>query len=150
MKLQQIIILTLIAFASCKSLERKCIERFPSDTTEVVRTTLRTDTIITPWHTVEVIDTTVCPPAKDSTIVVKTITKRIEGQTIYYPVECIDTLVVFRDKEKVEWLTSELKSKESLLKAAKKATRQMMFVSIAVGLGFLALVVFLVFRRVKS
>lgn len=150
MKIKLHLLTLLIAFAGCKTLEQKCSDRFPSEVTEVVTETVKTDTIITPWHTVEFVDTTECLPSTDTNFVIKTIYRQLPPDTIYYEYECIDTMIVYRDQEKVNWLIQELKTREVVLEDAKKTRRRLMWGLIGAGAAaviFLGLWLWGVFKK---
>lgn len=144
MKVKFILLGLFLAFLSCKTLEQKCSERFPSEVTEVVTETLKRDTIITPWHTVEFVDTTECLPSTDTNLVFKTIVKKLPPDTIYHETVCVDTIIVHQDQEKVNWLMANLREKEQILKASEKTSRTFMFVLIGVGAICLVLLFFLI------
>lgn len=151
MKHQLLILsLALALLASCKTLEERCAERFPQETTEVIREVVRTDTIILPDHWVEFVDTTDCPPSPEPTQVIKTIVKEIPGDTIYHEVVCMDTITIYQDQAKLNYLSSELKrTTEKWKEAQGKATaRTWMF--IASLIGCLLILVLLIRSRSKK
>jgi hypothetical protein len=139
--------LLLLLASSCKTLEQRCEERFPQEVQEVVRETHRTDTIIVPWHSVEFVDTTVCPPSADTNYVIKRITKQLPGDTIYHEVMCIDTVMVFSDQPKVNYLTAELQHTRTTLAQAQGKYKTGIWVIAFLGLLSIALAVLLIRRK---
>lgn len=138
-----IVIFALLLLGSCKTLEQKCIERFPVEQKEIVRETLRTDTLILPdsWVEIEFIDTTECLPSVDTIYKIKTIRKekQLPPDTIYHDVMCIDSVIVYEDKELVEYLTGQLEITEALLKSKKKDYRKLL-IGGGIALGVLSMV----------
>jgi hypothetical protein len=69
MRNQLIYLILVLAISGCispRKLAKKCAEEYPCeiDTIELVR--MERDSFIIPWHTVEFIDTTECPPGRYS------------------------------------------------------------------------------------
>jgi hypothetical protein len=138
-------IITLLALASCATLDERCAQRFPSEVKEVVLERRYTDTIITPWSTIEFLDTTVCPPADTPAIVVKTVVKEIPGATIYHEVVCTDTVLVTTDQAKINYLSAELAASQAELRIASSASRQKTWI-----ISALALLAVLLFARLVT
>lgn len=63
-------------------LAQVCADRYPCrvDTVPVIET--RIDSFIIPWHTVEFVDTTICPPADTFTMVVKEVVVDVPPRVI--------------------------------------------------------------------
>jgi hypothetical protein len=80
--------LLLATLASCglnrPSLAERCAAEFPSRADTVYQAEVITDTLVIPDTYVEYLDTTICPPnLTDSTVVTRTVVRRVPGQTIY-------------------------------------------------------------------
>ena len=146
-----IIAFYLLAMTGCKTLEEKCIDRFPPRTVTEVRTTMITDTLILPDSWVEYIDTTICPPGLiDTLVVIKTRTRFLPGDTIYTDVVCTDTVAINSDASKVAYLVGDNKKLLAQLDDAKKSARSMLWTAgIIAGLIILGLSGFLVLRTKK-
>ncbi|RME95481.1 MAG: hypothetical protein D6772_13090 [Bacteroidetes bacterium] len=140
-----LILLLILTLASCASLEQRCLERFPTTTTEVVRTETRTDTIILPWHTVEFVDTTICPPSQDTLVLIQTKTKQLPPRIITHEVQCVDTVLVQQDAARVAYLTQQLN--QLLTQKTETQRKQSRNTWLIVGLGaFVLLLLFLLIR----
>jgi len=96
--------LLLLLLESCRTLEERCAERFPTQVEEKIVERTYVDTLILPWHSVEYLDTTVCPPSRDTVLKIKTVTRKLPGDTVYYEYMCIDTQIVYRDQAKLNYL----------------------------------------------
>lgn len=138
-----IIVKVLLFTTSCKTLEQKCTERFPSEVTEVVVEVTTTDSLYITEKLLEFIDTTECLPTRDAYFVYDTIVYRLPGETVYYEYTCIDTIIEYRDQEKVNYLTAELRaeqSKQEVLKAQVKSGKRWIWGF--VGMSVLAVLFF--------
>jgi hypothetical protein len=146
-----IVFLFLLTFTGCKTLEQKCIERFPITTTTEVRTQVVTDTLILPDTFVEYIDTTLCPPGlTDTLVVIKTRTRTLPGDTIYTETICTDTVTINADEEKVRYLIGDNSKLRVQLADSKRNQRNTLWtVGIIAGVLILALAGFLVLRSKK-
>jgi hypothetical protein len=70
-----------------------------------------TMTIIEPWHTVEYVDTTMCPPCRPDTVIIrKTIYQDTPGDIIFQ--ERIDTVRVDQNGAQVKYLANLVKEYE--------------------------------------
>lgn len=106
---------------SCKSLEEKCIERFPMTVQTEVRLDTLTDTLILPDVIVEYVDTTYCPPAlADTLIITKPVKRFIKGDTVVRTVIHTDTVRVLRDDKRLGYLETELQQTQTKLREAKR------------------------------
>ncbi|MEO0627788.1 MAG: hypothetical protein AAFY91_12420 [Bacteroidota bacterium] len=142
-----IALLVSTALFSCKSLETKCIERFPTTTKTEVREVTYKDTIIIPWNSVEFVDTTYCPPNLTDTLeVIKSVIKSIPGDTIYREYVCTDTVLVNQDEELVQYLRSQ--QAETLRRLEKYQRKSYTRLWLVIGLGLL-IIGYTVFRIVR-
>jgi hypothetical protein len=111
----------LYLLTGCKSLEQRCLERFPTTSETVVREYTVTDTLILPEQLVEYVDTTYCPPALPDTVMfTKRVVRYLKPDTIYRDVICTDTVTVLREDARLAGLETELATTRQRLKAAKR------------------------------
>jgi hypothetical protein len=110
MRNQLIYLILVLAISGCispRKLAKKCAEEYPCeiDTIELVR--MERDSFIIPWHTVEFIDTTECPPADTASIVIKEVVKEIPPRVIVR--DKLDTVLqlVYADSARVASLRFE-------------------------------------------
>jgi hypothetical protein len=148
MKRQLLLLISLIALAtSCKTLEEKCAERFPKEVTYEVRERRISDTLMIPVHTMEYIDTTNCPPSDTPTVVIETKYIEVPGKTIEYEVQCMDTVTIYPDQEKINYLSEQLRIAKAEAEAARNGCKDRSW--IILGLGVLA-VLLLYFTMKRS
>ena len=121
--LANLVLLLSLAYLlmGCKSLETRCLERFPTETRTEVRQRTVIDTVLLPDTYVEFVDTTYCPPElADTLVVIKPITRYLKGDTIYREVVCTDTVTVVEHDERVAYLLQENQRLETKLNEEKK------------------------------
>lgn len=127
MRLVYWFILLLGLIGACKSLEDKCLDKFPVTTTEVVRMVRNTDTILLAGEQVTFYDTTECLPSTEVRYVIKEKIRQLPPREIVHEYQCIDTvvmqeragLIAAMDKEIAE-LKLENERKRGELKASNK------------------------------
>lgn len=121
MNKNMILVALIFIIASCNPearLAKKCAERFPVRDSITVKERRITDTLILPDYWVEYLDTTICPPGMDTTVLVKTIEKRIPGRVHFIERIQYDTI---RVKENTAKLFSLNYTIDSLDKALLKS-----------------------------
>lgn len=138
--------LSLFLCGGCKPLEQKCIERFPPTVTERVVEKTFTDSLYITEREVSYIDTTECLPAKVPYIVVKTVTKTLPGETVFYEYTCTDTIIEYRDAAKVQYLTTELAKNQTLLSESRALNRKRLYWIAAIMAAVGILVILVVYR----
>lgn len=121
MKTKLLLILLIVLGSGCRSLTDRCLDCFPTETTTIVRTNTRTDTIILPDTWIEYVDTTACPPGlRDTQYVVRTRLVPVPADTVYRDVICTDTIQVNRDAARIHLLMRERERLRSELRAAQR------------------------------
>lgn len=142
MKQLKVIGILVVLLNSCATLEQRCAERFPQQATEVVKERNITDTIITGWHTIEYLDTTLCPPSADTVYKIKQVTKVIPGDTLINEYTCIDTILINTDQPKINYLKEKIKEQSLKIKTRGK----LWWVILALALLDVAFLIYWIYR----
>lgn len=124
MSSNMVMVALIFIIASCNPsarLARKCAERFPVTDSLVIQERTITDTLILPDSWVEYMDTTVCPPASDSTVVTKLVNRLIPGKTVFVEKQVRDTLFVRENKARIYALNHLVDSLQNIVVKREKA-----------------------------
>lgn len=138
-------LLIISLFSGCGTTKKMQAEPCQPDTVYEWALAHRIDTmtIIEPWHTVEYVDTTMCPPCLPDTMIVrKTIYQPTPGDTVF--LERIDTVRMDRNGAQVKYLSNLVKEYEIEAGAYRKERKHLMAgIFILSGMCLLWLVVLL-------
>lgn len=127
-------LLLLLWLSGCKTLEDKCLERFPLVATTEVREVVVTDTLVLPDTWIEYVDTTVCPPGlQDTLLVIRERTRFLPGDTIYRETICVDTVTIHADAAKLAYLASSKQRLEGQLEEANVSARRKNWLLLGAG-----------------
>lgn len=139
------IIAALVLLAGCLpagKLAQRCAEQYPCQVDTVLETQVRVDSFIIPWHTVEYVDTTICPPADTETVIVKELIVEVPPRVITRERIDTTTLVIYADSalvaslryEKKQLANAYAKAQKDIAKAGRKSSWFWPFVILAVVL----------------